>query len=660
MHESQLFPYLLASAIAAPVLARLAAWRLGTLVDARPGHTRARMPSLPVVPAEGPASRATDRAAGRFEAAVRQAERRAVQLLCEGATGPVTVEASELATKLAVHAEIATALLADWRARLPCRVRVTRSGRLLHDFAPETLKTAVRDGWHAWPQRFALWLAAVLANLGALWWVVVGIACGVVALRAVWHAETDEARLGMALLGIGEFAGVYLAAQCGGWMVGLLSATKGPKLAAKPENSAPRKLKISGPRKKGQPAPAAKSESQPKEKPSSGGFGWGDLVPSSIDLDVDGEGCIFVLALIAILVLLALIAGSLAVVVVWMIGLWRAVVRLGEPERHLNPALWVARAEMASPWERWLPTNDLAVRLVRALRRQLQGRPGDELLAGRVLARAKQQDGVVAAVDIALHEALDLREALDVGSRLVALHGGDLLVSDEGDVAFTFSAEALQAAADDPAPPQLEYLGDPANLAEPRKLPVNVVGLNLDHLGGAMRLAGGPWVTLPAMMFVVLGKASELPVRGLDLSMGLLFCLLSPGTFILAASALRTAKQSARVGLLRDVRRVTVGEVRRALDAGESWLLVDSVVSRVMQALVNLPNVFQSDDIRAEVEAMLVDLGLEPALTGKRGNSWDVAALAKRLKSLKHLRGQEGRPVAQGAGDEVVFDSAAA
>ncbi len=648
MQESTLLPLLLVTAVAAPVLARLGAWRIGRLVDARPGHARKHVPSLPVVPAAAQ----SDRAALRFEASVRLAERRAVLLLTDGAADGVCVEASELATRLAVHTEVATALLADWRARLPCRLRVTRSGRLLHDFAVTDLKTAVRDAWHAWPQRVALWLAAILANLGALWWVVVGIAVGVVALRDVLAAETNEARLAMAALGIGEFVGVYLAAQVGAWLVALMAAAPGPKLAPKPEGSPRRTLRIG----KGKSATAAPPAVKQKPSEESSGFAWGDLVPSSID--VDGEGCVAVLAIIAVLILVALVAGSLAVVVVWLIGLWRAVARLGEPERNLHPAVWVWRAELASPWERWLPTNDLAVRLVRALRRHLQGRPGDDHLAQRVLARARRQAGMVAALDIALDTTLDLREALDVGSRLVALHGGDLRVSDAGDIAFWFPPEAWQGSAAEPEEVPLEYLGDPAQLLEPKRLAVNVPGLTLDHLGGAMRLAGGPWMTLAVLAIVVLEQATGIPVRGIDLSLAALFCALSPGTLILAAVTMRTVRQSARVGLLRDARRVTVHALRQTLAAGEATFDANLVVGQLTQATARLRGAFAADDYRREVEAMLVDLGLEPSLHGKAGNRWNIQALRARLAALSALGTAESKSAPMGQ-DDVVFDSAA-
>ncbi len=659
MLESSLLPLLLVTAVATPVLARLAAWRLGRLIDARPGYARAHMPSLPVVPAEA----ATDRLAQRFEAAVRLAERRAVQHLTASAAAKVTVEAGELATQLSIHVEVATALLADWRARLPCRVRVTRGGRLLHDFASADLKAAARDAWHAWPQRLLLWLAAILANLGALWWVVVGIAVGLVALREVLAAETDEARLGMAALGIGEFIGVYLAAQAGAWLVALMTATTGPKFAPKPEGGPPRRMRIGGKPRPPQgraASPPERTALKPQRKQSSqssSGFNWGDLVPSSID--VDGEGCVFVLMIIAVLVLVSLVAGSLAVVVVWLIGLWRAVARLGEPERDLHPALWVARAEMASPWERWLPTNDLAVRLVRALGRQLQGRPGDEQLAYRVMARAKRQGGVVAALEIAMDEALDLREALDVGSRLVALHGGDLRVGDAGDIAFWFPPDAWHALTTEPEFVPLEYLGHPEQLLRPKRLAVNVPGLNLDHLGGAMRLAGGPWMTLGVLAIVVLDQAAGIPVRGIDLSLTALFCALSPGTFVLAAVAMRTARQSARIGLLRDARRVTVHAVQRALAAGEATLDANLVVGQLTQATASLRGAFVADEYRREVEAMLADIGLEPSLRGKLGNRWDLEEMQTRMAALDKLRAFERLAQAPGNADDIVFDSGA-
>ena len=679
MHERDLLPILLTTAIAGPILAKLVAARLGRVVDAVPGQTRRHMPSLPVDTAQTTGSARQDAsAARRFEGSVRAAERQAVVLLTENAADDtvVTLEASQLATQLGVHGEVATALLADWRARLPCRLRVTQGGSLLHDFKVEALHKAVKDGMHSWPQRMALFALAVLANLGALWWVVVGVAVGTVALRAVWQGEEQDEQLKLAAFGIIEFIGVYVAAQLGAWLVAVVLRSPGPKLAAvapkfkmaKPGEALPvekskRKLLRRG--KQVEPAPVVDAGVTaddvvailtPEITSSSRSGSW---LPSSLDLDVDGEGCVFVLLIIAVAILVALVAGGLAVVGIWMVGLWRAVKRLGEPERHLAPVAWLQRGERASAWERWLPTNDLALRLTRALRRIVAGRPGDDALATRILARVKRQNGSVAAIEIALDEALDIGEALSVGTRMVALHGGDIAVSEAGDIDLQFPPEVWQQADDAPPPLPLEYLGVAGRkLAEPERLAVNIPGLTLDHLGGAMRLAGGPWATLVAMAAVIATQAGALPVRGLDLSMGLLFCVLSPGTLILAAVAERAMRQTVRVGLLRDVRRVTVQRVRDHLAGVQQAVNVMDLTKQLREATALARPGWDDADIAKEVEAMLADLGLEPGITDKNPGQWSLHELRARMASLQALRANEVRPV-QADANVVVFDSGA-
>ena len=655
MHDRDLLPLLLITLIAAPVLGRLAAWRLGRWVDAVPGQARKHMPSLPLTghSADGSANPTT--AARRFDSAVRSAQARAVPLgLACAQNGQVCgLQAHELATQLAVPVEVTTALLADWRSRLPCRLRVTRNGLLLHDFTVEALQGAVRQAWHAWPQRLLLFVIAMLANLGALWWVVVGLLVGIQALRELSQAEGTENQLGVALLGIVEFAGVYLAAQAGAWLVALTVRTGGPKLAPQPplESLVPAQGPAGDKQRRRQERMAKKQQSSEESDGSSSTSSW---IPTSFD--VDGEGCLVVLLIIAVAILIALVAGSLAVVGIWLFGLWRAVKRLGEPDRDMAPLYWLQRGERASKWERWLPTNDLALRLVRALRRLLLGRPGDDHLAPRLMARAKRQHGRLSALEIAMDAGLDLPEAIDVGARLLALYGGDMAVTTAGDIDFALPIQAWQHAADLPAQCALEYLGQAdQRLRQPSALAVNVPGLALDHLGGAMRLAGGPWITLVVLAAAIATESPDLPVRGLDASLSALFCLLAPGTLVLAAVTDRAVRQGAMVGILRDIRHFTIHSLRRQLDQAGNHINVAELAGAAAFSLRKLKTSWSAKDLQREIEAMLVDLGLEPDDHGG-GVKWSVVGLRQRLAALAALRAGEVTTSAT-ADDEVVFDT---
>ncbi len=646
MHERDLLPILLLTLAVAPLLARAVGWLIAAHLRAEPGKARRWMPTLPELPVEDGTP------AARFDAAVRRAERRALPLLAARAVGGQVraIDADALAAELTVPVPVATALLDDWRHRLPSRLRVTRGGRLLHDFPARALAGAVRSGWHALPQRMALMAAAVLANLGALWWVVVGVAVGVASLGAVlaaWDAG-EEAMVVAALGGVLAVGLVFGISQLGAWLVRLATWRSAPPMAAPQE-----RLKR---RKRG----AAQAEAAPIKPSKSTWFDGADL--SGLG-DISGEGCLFVIGAAAVAFLLTAVLGGLAVVGIWVRGLWQAAGQLGEPIRDLGPATWLRQAQPTPVWEQWVPTNDLAIRLVRALGRLLQLRPSDEQLAGRILGRAKAQGGRVSALEIALDNALDLNEAMSVATRLVARLGGDIEVSEAGDLDFIIAADALRGADAMPDTAALEYLsygGDGGSDDSPLRLPVNVPGLTQHHVLGATRLAGGPLATVAVMAVFIVGEHGDLPIRGLDLSLGALFCVLAPGTLMLAAATRQAVAESAAQGLLRDVRRITVWRAVSAMRRSAPKLVPSAVAAELWATIRRTGMPWSAGDIEREVEATLADLGLEPGDADGRGEiSWSLRPLRERAESVEALRAQASS-TAQGAdADEVVFDSGA-
>lgn len=668
MHERDLLPVLLATLVAAPLLARWVGAKVAKHLRAEPGHARRWMPTLPETPADDGTP------AARFEAAIRRAEPRVVHHLLSQAENGQVLRADPLAVAgaLGLQGEVAVAVFDDWRRRLPCRLRVTQKGRLLHDFAVADLQGAVRSAWHSWPQRLLLFGAAVLANLGATWWVVCGVAVGLSSLAAVWRQEDDVERLWAAVGGIGALLLVFALSQLGAWLVRLVTWRRFPRMAPaeKPVEGDTEELAAEEREEAAEPLESYRTPQQRRQqqqravvskptkrraKPSeSSGDSVGWL--SGVSLDVDGEGCIGLLTGLAVAVLASAVLGGLAIVGLWLRGLWLAVRRLGEPIKDLSPAAWLRQARRAATWERWVPTNDLAIRLVRALGRTLQGRPGDEALARKVLGRARSQGGRVAALELMVDHALDPTEALSVGSRMVARLGGDLVVSERGDIDFLFPREVLFGDTALPDGPEPEYLGSaPDRPRHLQRLAVNVPGLTRDHVDGAARLAGGPLATVAVMALALLGGRGDLPIQGLDLSLGVLFCVLAPGTLMLAAATRQAVAESARQGVLRDIRRLAIRAaaataIRQRLDPADFG-------ARLFVAIERLQLGWTAADIQREVERAWADLGIEPDLNSDHGEiRWSAADYHKRLASLAELRA--GELVLPPAGtDPVVFDS---
>ncbi len=650
MPPDTLLAIALGTLLGSPVLAVAAAWAARARLRVVPGEGARVMPGLPERPA------LTGSAARRFDASVRRAERRAVRLLLRAHAGPriTGVDAAALSASLGVEPEISRALLEDWRGRLPCRLQVTERGRLLHDFPREAVARAVVRGWHSWPQRVALFVAAVIANLGATWWVLVGVASAAVSLTAVWQAEGEGPKVVAAILGIGLLVAIFAVAETGAWFIRALQWGTRPHMA-------PARRPASDER------PASARTAMAKPGPSTSKSRWWD------DLDLGGvdagaEGCGLVVLLVCVAVLAAALVGGLVVVGVWARGLWRSAKRFGEPEGAVAPGDWLAQAARSSFLERWVPTNDLAVRLVRALGRMLRGRPGDDDLGRRVLTRCRPAGDTYAAVgalEVALHEGLASADALTLLAQLVARLDGDLQVTEAGDVVALLPRDAARAASAAPVPPggsvtgrgRPEYLGDApektAGVGLRERLPVNVPGLTRAQVDAASRLAGGPLVTLVGLTLALLFAPSELPVPAGELGLLALFCVLVPGTLTLAVVTRAAVAMSARHGLLRDVRRHAVAALRHALDTGAAEVDSRALAGRLAAAVA--PHAPGWGDLSREVEAVWADLGLEPGgVDGAEPSRWAVAPLRTRLDAIAAA----ATPAATRAtADPVVYDS---
>ncbi len=650
MHERALLPILLGTLVMAPLLARWAGWRTANLLRAVPGQGRRWMPMLPDQPPEDGTP------AARFDAAMRKAERRAVPLLLAQQQGERIegIQAEVLAGQLDVPVAVVAAMLDDWRQRMPNRLRVTQSGALLHDFRRESVKGAVRESWQELPQRLLMMLLAITANLGATWWVIVGVLIGVASLTMVVRAPDIEHQIYAALEGIGAMLSVFVLSQLGAWLVRLLTLRRFPRMA-KPGWRAKRKAKAGKQKGKKARANTDDDDDEPRAE-SSSGSSWADGLDGLGS--IDGEGFLVFIAIILVAILASALIGGLVIIGIWLRGLWNAARKLGEPVRDMAPSVWLRQAKKRPSWERWVPTNDLAMRLVRAMRRTLRNRPADDRMSAQILARARAQNGRVAALEISLDHGLDLSSAISAGSRLVGRLGGDILVSEAGDLDFTFEPDVLDGEPVQRATVELEYLQADDDAADVlTRLPVNVPGLTVDHVDGAARLAGGPLATVAVMAVALLGGRGSLPIRGLDVSLGLLFCVLAPGTLVLAAVTRQVVAESASQGVLRDIRRLAFARADDALKQIGGDLDADAVAARVHAQIAELGLGWTLADVRTEVGNAWADLGIEPDVHGNAKQvRWNTTELRQRVNSLAALR--SGTTVKHAARtQEVVFDS---
>ena len=143
------FAILVAGAIAAPILAHLAGWLTWRSVRVVPGSVRYAMPH------------AVDAEERGFDRRVRNVLRSIL------AASPGTLEAATIAASAGEPIEIVEMALARMRALAPCRLRVTASGRLLHDFDAAAITRLRALERSSRLRRIFAFAALLLANVGA-------------------------------------------------------------------------------------------------------------------------------------------------------------------------------------------------------------------------------------------------------------------------------------------------------------------------------------------------------------------------------------------------------------------------------------------------------------------------------------------------------------
>ena len=635
-------------------LSHLLGASLVRLLTPRAGHARRVMPSLPLgFIVDGP------RAAERWMRTVRRAERRAIAALDGGGTG---IEARSLAARIHEDEEVVSAALARLRDEVPCTMRVTRDGRMLHDFDAADIAELRRRRRSTAPVRAVLFLLAVFANVGAVWPVVTVLMLAVVTLSAVTSEVGDPVEVG--LVGLGIIAAVLAGAYIGGAAMhhGLL----------RPLRSSPR-LGAAG------PEPGAMLINQPDTGDQSldtgsgdllfgwfGGWSWGGSSGSSSsgsssssssssgDGDSGGGG---IGQAIIILVLVAIIIACLATLVVWLRGLFRAVFSDKPDYERISPTEWVRTAERVDRLERYIPTNDLVGRLWSALRRTFAlRRPTDRELGPRILSRARRRGGSISALEIALLEGLDVHEAVEAGARLCQMVGGHTCVV-HGELAFRYPDAVMKRMRAEECPDLMaEYLvfdGDGPHVRRSRdqredQLPVNMVGVQLGHLEGAGRLAAGAWLMALTAGFLQsappdLGVPAMLHV-GPFVTIVATLCAI--GATALATATYYTAAGLAVLGIRRDARRAMFQEIVEAMRDGRDRVDLGDQVSRVEGAVMVAWRRVERAELYKEMIGVAADLDLEPVPEEGEG-MWDVSGLRRRFDlvgSIDATSAAEGDP----------------
>ncbi len=616
-----------------------------------PGHAREVMPSLPVAPTFKGFE------AIRFQKAVLSAERQLLRKFADGVEG---AEATALADDLNQDPMVIGAALERLREEIPCQMRITSRGRILHDFAAEDIAT-LRNKRRAWlPVRLGVFALAGLANVGAIWPVLL------IMTLAFWTLDiavsTVDSNAAMWLGGSGLIAIVvcFAAAMAAGWVVHYLLY---PFFASTPKIGSAAADKVPNRRSSGSDGSwwvffdSGSSGSSSSSSSSSGGGGGGDS---------DGDGIAGLGQAIVIIIAIAIIVLCTIALYIWLRGLWRALSRDERELERISPAYWVRTAVPVDRFEKYLPTNDLVGRVYRALSRAHSNRrPVDEDLGPRVLLLASKSEGRVSTIDIAFAEGLDLNEAAEVGSRLCGLVDGHILVSDGGVLVFEFPPEVLrQIDANPDADLWAEFIEmDPKRRIIKRRkaqssfsVPVNLVGLTYSHVLATDRLVGGTiLMALSGMLLLTSPEMLDFQLfTGIESFIGLLASVSTPltlalfafaiGAMCLSAAARYTARAVAEHGIRRDIRRATYDLIGTAVRQGNRHIDLSGLPKRLTGVFDKSWPSITPELVEKEVEGVLIDLDLSPSLdAGGRlevdlGELWEAWKDAKRTaKTLDGL-----------------------
>lgn len=625
---------LLATPFVAHLVGAVVAWKLGP----GPNGAADRMPTIPSRDA------GTDPPGRRFDRAVADVERKVLRLLRGGNR---TLEAGTVAAAIGEPPSLVEAVLAGWRAKVPCRMRVTRRGAILHDFEAKDLSRLRRDRVLAKPARVVLFLLSSFANIGAMWPMIAVAGLSVAGFATMFTSDDETPWWVGGLVAVVAIAGVMLVV----WLTSRLVA-----LLVRPWRNDPRP---------GDAAPAGKPDGpRPgvrKDSGSGGRSGLGKMFGDGAQMI--GEGLGPILAILLVVTLLLAFSGAIVGIWLWTRGVWRSVSGRNAPDEDTSPAAWIASGKRPDGIESWFPSTDLVLGLLRTVRTALaRPRPTDGSMPARVLALAASQGGWVSRTDLVLAEGLTPDEALSVGARLSGLQEGDIVVRPGGTIDFAFpeGAAATGVPANAPADRLHECL-DPERHTQPAVVPVALPGLAWGHITAACRLAAGSLLLAVGSLIAVASVSASSPETLVPVWAGIVLPGLNLGVISIVTAGTYAVSATTRLSVLRDARRRTLAQVRAALRRGDDVLDASAVVEGLRESLRKAWPGAPVSQLRREVQRALLDLDLNLSMPDAAATPgalpFDLRPLRSAFAAVLAAR-QDQSPARREAGDdEVVFDS---
>lgn len=616
-----------------PALAHLAGW----LTVRRMGRVRANIAdTIPGLSSRDPGDGSETDAGRRFDRAVDQTFDRLAKRLLPGAQD---VRARRLAAELDLPLPVVSTALDQLTDGVPYTLRVMESGELAYEFPPGATSAIQRRTLLRWPARIGWFLTACVANLGSMWPSVFIAGTCVLTLSSLSVDGVFEGALFGSVFAILGGLLVY-------WVLTRLARWASAPLIPSPEPGAPHgqeELELEEAELERQ------SEAFGTFRARSGAHGvwkvYKSLIRGLFRGRGDKRGAIVVVGIATLLALLALAAVSASS---WLGSLWKILSGRLPRLPEMAPGVWVARPQaVGSPFLEL--SDELALTLMSAVRRLLRDRrPRDEDLAARVVALAARQGGRVSGLDLILREGFDEAEAITVAARVTGQVGGQIQVSEAGDVDCHFETPH-GANPNVPAAP-LEAIELRGKVVEPRSsaIPVNVPGVNRYRLDAALNMATG--ASLAALCVGLLAPAGALGLLALGAAVSVSLC-----TWALVGASRYGIRESARAGLLRDARRGAL-ELLRLYLTRSSDRLPRAAFDDLVRNLDALDPDHGPEVVWSEIDLALSDAGVELALEEASGDelAYDLAPLRARLESLEALRARRAALASEVKLEEVV------
>ena len=633
--------------------------------EIEPGHIRSKMPVLASAPAHE-----TRAEARRWSQRIERVEATILERIEDNPTG---VEAAALAVSVGEDVSVIRAILAKWREEIPCRLQITRSGKIYHDFSSEDLARIGSARALSIPLRVSLMVVSLAANLGAVWPLLLTI---VIAGSTLWLAmiEGVEGRVADRAEDSLILITVVMAITFGlGFIIKfLLGPRKGPKLVDNPPPRKPSVRRLSE-RKRSksiweyydesversqrehqeawerQNSQSLFSTTKDEEERSASERGGGG-----------GGNVLFVLILLA--VLLAILAISVFLTLVWVRELWRAGKSLLKPFPRMSATRWARSYTDQLSWN-FVASNEVALTSSRALYHHITTEVLiDHEMGARLIGYAPQERASLSVTEIMLREGMDYHSAVALGVTLAEATQGRNLVDARGELVFTIPHHAINQ---EDSCAHMEYLAmneDGAFIRRPEQgegLTVNLVGLTRGHLRKLDSMVAGSFMLALTGIFFF---SDGVELIGLELALLIMLILLqaAAGTAILDALTRHLVWESVEHGVRRDARRATFLEIERRMEQDVSEIDLpkfSSVLFDVFSPSWPEVNIWT---LEAEVMSVAKDLELDP--TSERG-VFDLTSLRARLEREEESLVDVFEPdvslpdVANPAHDPVIFDT---